>query len=121
MVRRIWLQKIEEAWIEKSLVWLTGVRRAGKTTLTKLLTPDSHFDCELPSVRKKLEDPESFYSSLQSSRLTLDEIHRLDNASEVLKIGADHFPKLKIIATGSSTLGASKKFKDALTDRKRTV
>jgi len=121
MVRKIWQQKIEEAWSEKSIVWLTGVRRSGKTTITKQLTPDFHFDCELPRVRRMLEDAETFFSNLPPVRLTLDEIHRLENASEVLKIAADHYPEHKIIATGSSTLGASKKFKDALTDRKRTV
>jgi len=39
----------------------------------------------------------------------------------VLKIGADIFPKPKILATGSSTLAASKKFRDTLTGRKRLV
>jgi len=48
----------------------------------------------------------------------LDEVHRLDNPSELLKIAADHYPDLKIIATGSSTLGASDRFKDTLTGRK---
>jgi hypothetical protein len=33
----------------------------------------------------------------------------------VLKVGADEFPGIKILATGSSTLEASKKFKDTLT------
>jgi len=35
-----------------------------------------------------------------------------------VKIAADHFPSTKIIATGSSTLGASSKFRDTLTGRK---
>jgi len=35
-----------------------------------------------------------------------------------VKIAADHFPSTKIIATGSSTLGASSKFRDPLTGRK---
>ncbi|HSM89941.1 MAG TPA: AAA family ATPase, partial [Desulfobacterales bacterium] len=48
----------------------------------------------------------------------MDEVHRLDNPSELLKIAADHYPELKIIATGSSTLGASARFKDTLTGRK---
>jgi len=48
----------------------------------------------------------------------LDEIHRLQNPSEILKIAADHFHKIKILATGSSTLSASDKFRDTLTGRK---
>ena len=51
----------------------------------------------------------------------LDEIHRLQNPSELLKIAADHYPRTHIIATGSSTLGASKKFRDTLAGRKRDL
>jgi len=65
-----------------------------------------------------LEDPEDFLESWKGKRLILDEIHRLANPSELLKIAADHYPDVKIIATGSSTLGASSKFKDTLTGRK---
>jgi len=44
----------------------------------------------------------------------LDEVHRLRNPSELLKIAADHYPTVRIIATGSSTLGATRKFRDSL-------
>jgi hypothetical protein len=42
--------------------------------------------------------------------LVLDEVHRLENPSEILKIAADHFPEIRILATGSSTLGAERCF-----------
>lgn len=48
----------------------------------------------------------------------LDEIHRLRDPSELLKIAADHYPDVRIVATGSSTLGATRKFRDSLTGRK---
>lgn len=121
MVRTFWENKVHSAWQEKSIIWLTGVRRVGKTTLCRGLTPEAYFDCELPRVRKLLTDPEVFFSGFHGERLTLDEIHRLENASEVLKIAADHFPNIKILATGSSVLGASRRFRDTLTGRKRTV
>jgi hypothetical protein len=35
-----------------------------------------------------------------------------------LKIAADHFPDLRVLATGSSPLSASTKFRDRLTGRK---
>ncbi|MBP9698962.1 MAG: DUF4143 domain-containing protein, partial [Elusimicrobia bacterium] len=54
-------------------------------------------------------------------RIVLDEIHRLGNPSELLKIAADHYPDVRIVATGSSSLGASAKFRDTLTDRKNEV
>lgn len=60
-------------------------------------------------------------STDRTGLVILDEIQRLGDPSNVLKIAADHFPNVKVIATGSSTLAAKRKFKDALTDRKRDL
>lgn len=116
--RKYWLKKIEALWKERSVVWLSGVRRAGKTVLSQSLPQIEYFDCELPSVRGLMADPEKFLSDRRGSRIVLDEIHRLDNPSEILKIAADHFPQTKILATGSSSLSISAKFKDTLAGRK---
>jgi len=51
----------------------------------------------------------------------LDEIHRLPNPSEMLKIAADHYPRTRVIATGSSTMGASTKFRETLAGRTRDL
>jgi predicted AAA+ superfamily ATPase len=106
---------------EKSVVWLSGVRRAGKTMLSKSLAGIEYFDCELPRVRHMMEDPQSFLEDLRGRTIVLDEIHRLNNPSEMLKIAADHYPETKILATGSSTLGATTKFKDTLAGRKYEI
>ncbi len=119
--RHFWLKKIEQLWQEKSIIWLSGVRRSGKTFLSKNIKDAVYFDCELPRVRQMMANPEDFLDGLKKKRIILDEIHRLDNPSELLKIAADHYPDIQIIATGSSTLGASSKFKDTLTDRKREL
>jgi predicted AAA+ superfamily ATPase len=116
--RRFWMEKIESAWGEKSVIWLSGVRRAGKTFLSQSLPDVEYFDCELPSTRRMMEDPEAFLSGLAGKRVALDEIHRLENPSQLLKIAADHFPDTRVLAIGSSTLGASKRFRDTLTGRK---
>ncbi len=106
---------------DRSILWLSGVRRVGKTTLCKSYPNIRYFDCELPRVRSELEDPERFFRLSQHKIIVLDEIHRLSNPSEVLKICADHFPEIKLIATGSSTLAAKSKFRDTLTGRKREL
>ena len=121
VLRNTWLQKINQLWSERSLIWLSGVRRSGKTVLCQSISDMEYFDCDLPSVRERLRDPESFLRSMLNKKVIIDEIHRLDNPSELLKIAADHFPGIKIIATGSSTLGASAKFRDTLTGRKREL
>ena len=116
--RRFWLEQIKNAWERRPLIWLAGVRRVGKTYLCQSLPDIEYFDCELPRVRLMMADPQSFLSGLNNRTVVLDEIHRLPNPSELLKIATDHFPGLKVLATGSSTLGASAKFRDTLVGRK---
>jgi uncharacterized protein len=106
---------------KRSIVWLSGVRRVGKTKLCQSFNDIEYLDCELPRIRQILEDAESFFSEQDRKLIVLDEIHRLANPSEVLKIAADHYPQVKIVATGSSTLGASIKFKDTLAGRKISI
>lgn len=125
--RPYWIELLENAWRKRPLVWLRGVRRSGKTTLCRALPDVEYFDCELPRHRREMEDPEAFLRTLTESastttrRVVIDEIHRLPNPSELLKIAHDHFPKLRILATGSSTLAATRKFKDTLAGRKIEV
>lgn len=45
----------------------------------------------------------------------------LSDPSLLLKIAADEFPHLRVLATGSSTLAATRKFRDSLTGRKDAV
>ncbi|MGH7565173.1 MAG: ATP-binding protein [Gemmatimonadota bacterium] len=119
--RRYWIQRLEEAWSRRSVVWLAGVRRVGKTFLCRSLGDVRYFDCELPRIRRLMEDPEGFLGELKGRKTVLDEVHRLPNPSELLKIAADHFPETPILATGSSTLEATAKFRDTLAGRKETV
>ncbi len=125
--RPFWIHRIEAAWRETSIAWLSGVRRSGKTTLAQSLARTLgekkvlHVNCDLPAAEEMVSDPTLFYSNCEASTVIFDEIHQLRDPSRALKIGADMFPKLKILATGSSTLSASKKFRDTLTGRKRQV
>lgn len=71
--------------------------RIGSPILPAICTPEeflndenegvSYFDCELPRVRRVIEeDPEGFLGGGFSVPLVLDEVHRLANPSEILKI-----------------------------------
>lgn len=119
--RPFWLGRLEECWRKAPIVWLSGVRRVGKTTLALALEDAEYFNCDLPSSQHVLADPEAFFRSLSKSRVVLDEVHQLPDPSRLLKIGADAYPQLKILATGSSTLAATRKFRDSLSGRKRAV
>ena len=119
--RPIWRERVLSAWRKVPIAWLTGPRRVGKTVLAQTLDDVEFLNCDLPSVHARLNDPERFFRSVRSRHVVFDEVHQLPNPSQVLKIGADAFPKLRILATGSSTLAATQKFRDSLTGRKRAI
>jgi predicted AAA+ superfamily ATPase len=119
--RPLWKQRLASAWTKVPLVWLAGVRRVGKTVLAKELGDAEFLNCDLPAEAARLRDPETFFRSLSKPLVILDEVHQLPDPSRVLKIATDAFPGLKVLATGSSTLAATRKFRDTLTGRKRSV
>jgi predicted AAA+ superfamily ATPase len=116
--RAFWKKRIEKLLERRSVLWLAGVRRSGKTVLCRQLEGARYHDCELPRVRRALEDPELFFRKQGPGLVVLDEIHRLIDPSQTLKIAADHFPETRVVATGSSTLAARRKFRDTLAGRK---
>lgn len=119
--RPFWHDRLEAAWTEVPVVWLTGVRRVGKTTLARQIDDAEFLNCDLPSTARRVEDPELFFRTVGRSCVIFDEIHQLPDPSRLLKIAADEHPELRILATGSSTLAATQKFRDTLTGRKRSV
>ena len=103
--RPFWVRRILDLGQSRSIVWLAGARRLGKTVLARQIPGVRHFNCDLPSVRARLADPEEFFASLpDGSRIALDEVHRAEDPAGLLKIGADGFPGVSVLATGSSTL-----------------
>jgi len=123
MIRRpYWLDRIFSAWTKRPIVWLAGVRRVGKTTLARMLPDTVYLNCDLPSDVRRLDDPELFYRAQpKAAVIVMDEVHRLPDPSRVLKIASDAFPGLRILATGSSTLAATRKFRDTLAGRKHVL
>jgi len=119
--RPIWLERIHAASQQRPVCWLQGVRRSGTTALARSIADIDYYHCELPTVRRDLRDPEAFLDAHAGRRIVLDEIHRLDEPAELEKITADHHPRIRILATGSSSGGAPAKFSDTLARRKHEV
>ena len=120
--RDLWLQRVNRAWPDRTIVWLSGVRRVGKTTLARMLPDSVYVNCDLPSTARMLRDPELFLDSHPPGTvLVFDEVHALAKPSHLLKVAADQYSGLRVLATGSSTLAATRKFRDSLTGRKHSV
>ncbi len=122
----------------KEVIFLLGTRQTGKTTLTKLVSEASYFekkqiftfDFEDKEYRAlfnlKNEGVKTLGNIFQIEGIDIgvknlvifDEIQLLDDPSNILKLIADHFPNIKIIATGSSSLQLKQKFTDSLAGRK---
>ena len=76
--RPFWLKRIEDAWTEAPIVWLCGVRRAGKTTLAGGLDPEQtlYLNCDLPSVEEMVRDPQVFFRGCAKPFVVFDEVQR---------------------------------------------
>jgi hypothetical protein len=119
------------------IIFLLGTRQTGKTTLTRLVADGAEFGADTIFFFD-LED--KAYRSLfdtvsiqllknifklegvtldQPALLIFDEIQLLEDPANLFKLLHDHFPKFRIIATGSSSLRIKHKFSDSLSGRKR--
>ncbi len=108
MLRPFWIDKITQAWLKRPIVWLSGVRRVGKTTLSKMFPEAVFLNCDLPSVAQTLAAPDSFYDGLgNNATIIFDEVHRIEAPSQLLKITADEYSHLKILETGSINIGGN--------------
>ena len=70
--RPFWQGRLAAAWRERSVVWLMGARRVGKTVLARSVPKIEYLDCELPTVRRLCDDPESFLSDRRGQIVVLD-------------------------------------------------
>jgi predicted AAA+ superfamily ATPase len=131
--KRTLLENITRFINNDQIIVITGMRQVGKTSLIRLIleqlrdNPVYYFDLEdftyLDICNK---GHESFVNFLKlqgadfSKRLfvAIDEIQYLENPSNFLKLLHDHYPSLKLIVSGSSSLEIKSKFKDSLAGRK---
>lgn len=96
----------------KEIIIIRGPRQSGKTTLLRLISETvkgqkKFFDLDILMDRGAIErSPLEFVRSLGEGKLNLflDEIQRLNEGGEKLKIIYDNVENVKIFATGSSSL-----------------
>lgn len=118
-------EKIEKRLFKGKIVIIYGARQVGKTTLVKKIItkyPENskYLNCELLSVRNSLEvvEAEKLKTFLGEVKLVvLDEAQKIKDIGLILKIMADTYPEIQIIATGSSSFELANKISEPLTGR----
>lgn len=129
------IKDIEKYFESKEVIVIYGSRQVGKTTLLKYIIKHNlkslkpnvfYFDLELLNLLELCnQGVENVYKYLiekgadekKQIYLIIDEIQYLDNPTNFIKIMHDHYPKIKLLVSGSSTFEIKKKFKDSLVGR----
>jgi len=138
LLPRTILSNIKKSLFDRDILVLTGARQTGKTSIMHLIynylikqkniNPKDIFFFDLEDIQvleafeKYTFDKFANYIKKQSKKqkfVFIDEIQYLKNPSSFLKIIHDHYPKIKLIVSGSSSLELKRKFKDSLTGRKQ--
>lgn len=120
------IQDEVEKWLFKGkVIIIYGARQVGKTTLVqeiikKFGNSARYINCEFLENQEFLSvpSPEKLKNFLGNYKVVvLDEAQKVENIGLVLKILADNFPEMQVIATGSSSFDLSNKVSEPLTGR----
>ncbi|MBI5411978.1 ATP-binding protein [Candidatus Peregrinibacteria bacterium] len=124
-IERTLAGKIAARLFKGKAIVLYGPRRAGKTTLCKKLLSrykkGKYFLCDNPDVKDALTNKtatelKDFIGN--TNLVVLDEAQNIVNIGKSIKLLVDTYPKLQIIATGSSSFDLANSFVEPLTGRK---
>jgi len=122
--------QIESTLYNGKIIVIYGLRRVGKTTLSKQILEEQeklgkktkYFNCELFSVKQSLEsnnEQELKRFLGEADLVVLDEAQNIKNIGLTLKIIVDTYPEIQIIATGSSSFDLANQVGEPLVGRKR--
>lgn len=130
--REIYPKLISEKDNNKIII-LLGARQVGKTTLLKELQREVqkeattlYLDLDFLANYEIVSSTDNLIAYLKQNDfhkgekyyLFLDEIQRFKDISMILKNLYDHYPEIKVYATGSSALDIKENLKDSLAGRK---
>jgi uncharacterized protein len=111
-------------WLGKRMLFLSGPRQVGKTTLVHsalLKKPELYFNWDAPKVRSAYrKDPEFFFSGhiQPDDWVCFDEIHKRARWKDILKGVYDQYRNaFHLVVTGSALLETFKKSGDSLVGR----
>ncbi|OGQ08870.1 MAG: hypothetical protein A3G32_09780 [Deltaproteobacteria bacterium RIFCSPLOWO2_12_FULL_40_28] len=109
------------SWLQKRMLFLSGPRQVGKTTLvTSTLCPskESYFNWDNRKIRLDYQKDPEFFTNSQSKWICFDEIHKRPRWKDILKgIYDSQKDRYHFVITGSAKLETFKKSGDSLVGR----
>lgn len=126
IIKRKLQNVIEQLMFKNKIIVIYGARQVGKTTLLKAILSkyenDSlYLNCDEPDVRLALNNKTSTELGRIIGNKTIvgiDEAQMVRDIALTLKLLADNFPHIQVIATGSSAFELSSSIAQPLTGRK---
>lgn len=102
---------------------LLGARQVGKTTLLNRIFPTAKYlNAEISPVKDALDqfDPIIYqqFLHIDDDLIIIDEVHKLIDPGQAIKIIYDQLPKYRLIITGSSAFNIKNKTSESMAGRK---
>lgn len=126
MIQRKIDGNIREALDNGKVVVIMGARQVGKSTLAESVMPSDDRTLRLSGddgdTRRMFVDIDETRLGLligKAEYVLVDEAQKIDNVGNMLKILADKYKNVRVIATVSSSFELSKTINESLTGRKR--
>lgn len=124
-ITRLLEPEIIKTLTDNKIAVLYGPRQVGKTTLARhvaeIVDVDyKYLNCDEPDIATALTNKTSTELARYigaSKTIVIDEAQRIGNIGITLKLLADNYPNLKIIATGSSSFELANSINEPLTGR----
>jgi len=124
-VKRLIEPYVNQTLADGKIAVIYGPRQVGKTTLARYLATQidpeyKYLNCDEPDVALALTNKTSTelkYFIGSPKVVVIDEGQRVENIGVTLKLLADNYPKLKVIATGSSSFELANAINEPLTGR----
>jgi predicted AAA+ superfamily ATPase len=127
-IQRSVQKNIEDNLFKGKVIRLYGLRRVGKTTLSKVILEkygsiSGYFNCEIIRHKTMFEslDVEKIKEYFGKEKIVvLDEAQNVSQIGKMLKLMVDTYPEIQIIATGSSSFEIANQTGEPLVGRSFT-
>lgn len=126
MIKRAIEDRINNALTKKKTVTIMGARQVGKSTLAGAIIPNN---AKVLEINGDNTDVQTMFVNVDEAKMKIlignndflfvDEVQKIENIGNMLKIVAEKFQAVRTIVTGSSAFQLAEAVNESLTGRKR--